>query len=113
MLWVRLSLAGKATPRVLALVDSGADVSAFHLDLAAQLGIDLATCRQTDVRGVGGGSTAYACTVEMEVAGRRFPAEVRCVPMRIALLGRNDVFAQFRRAFDQRASMLYAEPFDR
>lgn len=112
MLWTRLRIGRAVTPSILALVDSGADVSAFQLDLAHQLGIDLTACRQTVAQGVGGRATAYACSIEMEVARRRFPAEVRFVPMRIALLGRNDVFAQFRLAFDQRASVLHADPYD-
>lgn len=111
MLWVRLRHGLATTPPVLALVDSGADVSAFQIGVARRLGIDLASCRPTAVRGVGGAQTAYACTVEIELEGRRFSADVRFVPMAIALLGRRDVFMQFRFAFDQRAQTLFVETY--
>jgi hypothetical protein len=99
-------------PPLLALVDSGADVSAFHVSVARELGIDLDSCRGTRIRGVGGSLTAYACEIEIEMEGRRFPLEARFVPMPIALLGRHDVFTQFLFAFDQRAQTLFIEPYD-
>lgn len=98
-------------PPFLALVDSGADVSAFHVSVARQLGVDLDSCRTTTVGGVGGSLTAYACEVHLEIEGHRFPIEARFVPMPIALLGRQDVFARFLFAFDQRALRLLREPY--
>jgi hypothetical protein len=102
-----------AVPLV-ALVDSGADVSTFHLDIAAQLRIDLGTCRVSGVRGVGGQAQAYSAPVELDVEGRRFVAEVRFtsgVPLTLALLGRHDVFEQFQFGFDQRGRRLLIEPY--
>jgi hypothetical protein len=81
-----------ATQPFLALVDSGADVSTFHVSVALNLGIDLTGCRLTTLKGIGGELSVYACQVEMEIAGSRFPAEVRFVPSIVALLGRDDVF---------------------
>jgi len=98
-------------PPLLALVDSGADVSAFHVSVAQQLGVDLDSFRTTTVGGVGGSLTAYACEVDLEIEDQRFSAEVRFVPMPIALLGRHDVFARFLFAFDQRAQELLVEPY--
>ena len=98
-------------PPFLALVDSGADASAFHLSVAQRLGVDLAGCRRLAVRGVGGTLMAYGCKVELEVEGRRFPAEVRFVSAVTALLGRHDVFMQFKFAFDPRAETLLVEPY--
>lgn len=111
MLRVRLRHGSATTPPFRALVDSGANVSAFEIGVARQLGIDLASCRTTTVGGVGGSLTAHVCPVEMELEGRRFPVEARFVPMPIALLGRNDVFARFLVAFDQRAQALLVEPY--
>ncbi len=111
LLPVRLYHGTVALPPLLALVDSGADVSAFDVRVARHLGVDLATCWATAVGGIGGSLTAYACEIELEVVGRRFRAEVRFLPMVIALLGRHDVFMQFRFAFDQRAQTLFLAPY--
>jgi hypothetical protein len=112
MLDVQLHSSGRTSPPILALVDSGADASAFNIDIADDLGLDLNQCRQTEVRGVGGAGVAYACDVELEIVGRRFPASVRFMPLLVSLLGRHDVFAQFRFAFDQRAETLHVEPYE-
>jgi len=99
---------------LVALVDSGADVSTFHLDIAMQIGIDLGACRVAGVRGVGGSTQAYIAPVELEVEGRRFSADVRFtsgVPSMVALLGRSDVFERFQFGFDQRGRRLLVEPY--
>jgi len=99
---------------VLALVDSGADVSMSHLDIAVRLGIDLSSCRTSAAVGVGGRTTTYICAVELEIEGRRFPANVRFttgLPATTALLGRHDVFERFRFCFDQRARQLLIESY--
>lgn len=95
----------------LALVDSGADVSAFQRSVAIQLGIDLARCRRSRMLGVGGITDAYRCDIEIEVEGHRFPIEVSFVSEVVALLGRHDVFMRFVFAFDQRAQTLFVEPY--
>jgi hypothetical protein len=100
---------------LLALVDSGADVvSMFHLDSAARLGIDLSPFRTSAAVGVGGRTTTYICTVELEVEGQRFPADVRFttgLPATTALLGGHDVFERFRFCFDQRARQLLLQSY--
>jgi hypothetical protein len=72
MLRVRISSDQGRSPEILALVDSGAELSAFHVDLAALAGVDLATCRPAGAQGVGGTTTGYACPVALEVEGQRF-----------------------------------------
>jgi hypothetical protein len=108
-------LAGSAlSAPVLALVDSGADVSMFHLDIAVRLGIDLSSCRTSAAVGVGGRTTTDVCDVELEIEGQRFPAEERFAtgsPATTALLGRHDVFERFRFCFDQRARQLVILPY--
>lgn len=107
-----------ASREVLVLVDSGADSSVFHIDIAALAGIVVSsTCRRGRVRGVGGLVETDVCPVELEleIEGRRFAAEVNFVddPARrtLALLGRHDVFVQFQFGFDQRAHQLLVEPY--
>lgn len=112
MLRVRISLPGGRGHEVMALVDSGADASTFHVDVARLIGIDLDGCRPVRLRGVSGATVAYACPVEIEVEGLRFPIEARFVPEPVALLGRHDVFLYFQFAFDQRAHELLIEPYD-
>jgi hypothetical protein len=111
MLDIRIHSAQGTSPEILALVDSGAEISAFHTDLALLAGVDLASCRPVGARGVGGTVTGYACTVELEIEGRRFAAEVYFVPTVVALLGRHDVFTQFLFGFDQRAGELLVESY--
>lgn len=71
------SVAGRTTtPSILTLVDSGADVSTFHLDVATLAGIELGRCRQEQARSLGGVADTYVCPVRLEVEGRRFEADV-------------------------------------
>jgi hypothetical protein len=111
VLEVRISSGPGTSPKILALVDSGAEVSAFHVDLAALAGVNLTSCRPVAARGVGGTTAGYACAVELEIEGRRFAAGVYFVPTVVALLGRHDVFAHFLFGFDQRAGELLIEPY--
>jgi hypothetical protein len=109
LLLVRLYNGRRHTPPFLALVDSGADVSTFHPVLAAQIGLDPAGCRDAGTAGVGGAVRVKVCQVELEIEGRRFPAEVHFnheMPPTMALLGRQDVFRQFLFAFDEHAERL-------
>ena len=109
---VRLHNGRLSTLEILALVDSGADVSAFHVSLAHQLHVDLADCRRVAMRGAGGMVSTHRCEVEIDVEGLRFPADVLFVASRIGLLGREDVFMQFKFAVDQRARRLLIEPYE-
>jgi len=114
MLPFRIVHLGRTTQELFALVDSGADVSTFHVTVAALASIDLASTRRETAQGLGGVATTYVSSVILEVEGRRFPADVHSVttvPPTVALLGRRDVFRQFRFGFDERASKLLVEPY--
>lgn len=114
MLSVRLGYASATSPEIYAIVDSGADVSTFHVDVARLVGIDLAVCRRAAMEGVGGPTAVFACPVELEVEGRRFAAEVHfssAIHPTVALLGRHDVFRQFQFGFDERGQSLLVEPY--
>jgi hypothetical protein len=113
MLRVRVSHGGQQTPQLLALLDSGADVSLFHSDLAVYLGIDLASCPASQTGGIGGGVTVYPCSVWLEVEGERFQADVQFSPdidPTILLLGRDNVFDKFQFGFDpSRNAVLFSK----
>lgn len=114
MLRVRVHNPPRPTDAFLALVDSGADVTMFNVDVAADVGIDLAARRAAGAVGIGGTARVYVCSVELEVEGLRFPADVHFnadLPPTVALLGRRDVFARFRFGFDQRGPRLLTEPY--
>lgn len=110
---VRLSYGQRQTPLRLALLDSGADMSVFHADLAVYLGIDLAACQITRSTGLGGQVATRICPVHLDVEGTSFSAEVMFsseIASTLALLGRDNVFDKFRFGFDQRSKRLL---FDR
>jgi Aspartyl protease len=114
MLIVRLHHPPHPPFQTLAIVDSGADTSVFHVSVAAQLGIDLASARRVTAVGVGGTTTAYRSAVEMEIEGMWFPAAVRFtsgIRAPIALLGRHDVFRRFQFGFDEQAQILLVQPY--
>jgi hypothetical protein len=114
LLPVQLFHGSRAMPTILAIVDSGADVSMFHVSSAQQHGLDLtdpSQCRQTSARGVSGQSDSYSCRVEMEVEGKRFTANVLFTQTWVARLGRLDVFLPFRLYFDEIAQELLVEPY--
>jgi hypothetical protein len=114
LLMIRLHNGRRRSPPFLALVDSGADVSTFHPVLAAQIGIDPVGCRDADTSGIGGTVRVKVCRIEMEIEGRKFPADVhsnRDMPVTTAQLGRQDVFRQFLVGFDKRAERLLLQPY--
>ena len=74
MLLVRIHRGRRHSAPVLAVVDSGADVSTFHPVLAAQAGIDPRSCRTEEAVGVGGRISVAVCDVELEIEGRRSSA---------------------------------------
>lgn len=113
MLRVRLGYAGKQTPEFPALLDSGADRSVFHADLAIYLGIDLAACRAAHVAGIGGHAAVHLCSVDLEVERVSFAADVMFsaqIAPTVAVLGRDNVFDLFQVGFDQRSQRVL---FDR
>ena len=63
------------------LVDSGADMSLFHAEVAEALGIDLKKCKKGIVTGVGGKSSEYFMhTVSVEVAGWAYNMDIGFLP---------------------------------
>jgi hypothetical protein len=114
MLLVRIRNGSRRTSPILALVDSGADVSTFHPVVAAQVGVDPSACRAAETGTAGGRVRIAVCSIELEVEGHIFAADVHFswdMPATMALLGRHDVFRQFQFGFDERAERLLICPY--
>ena len=98
------------------LVDSGADGSLFHVSFALTLGLPIDPSEAVRTGGTAGDIDAWFHDVTLTVAERRFPARVGFVDnprlIRFGVLGRQDLFRVFRVAFDERAQMLYLNPYD-
>ncbi|MBI2631062.1 retropepsin-like domain-containing protein [Candidatus Nomurabacteria bacterium] len=63
------------------LVDSGADMSLFHSEVAEALGIDLSKCKKGLITGVGGKSSEYFLhKVSVEVGGWDHDMEIGFLP---------------------------------
>jgi hypothetical protein len=109
-LTVRLYSDGRSSPPILAIVDSGADESVFHIDVATYLGIDVSTCvAEIGYTATGEPFTTYRCPVTIEALGLHFNATVSFaeeLDPAEALLGRAEVFNEFLFAFDQRRRSL-------
>lgn len=97
------------------LVDSGADVTMLDGGLAPTLGINLATCPQRVIGGVGsGGVPVAAATVKMRLCGHWFDIPVNFTLQPIQhpqLLGRSGAFERIFWAFmHDRAVVLALAP---
>jgi hypothetical protein len=97
----------------MALVDSGADSSLFHVEWAALLGLHIDPGKAVVVTGIGGGTKCWFLDLYISVAKNRFPAKVgftEMVSKDAGLLGRADFFQAFDVGFDQRgARVLFHE----
>ena len=89
-----------------ALVDSGADFLVANSDVARALGINLALCPQTTLRGSTGSGNCYTCDVSYTVDG--FPKLVIETPVFFVdnlpvscIVGQHDFFSKFLVQFDK------------
>ena len=89
------------------LVDSGADISLFHAEVAEYLGIDLKKCKKGVVTGVGGKSSEYFLhKVSVEVGGWEYDMDIGFLPTiggRFApygIVGQKGFFENFIIKFD-------------
>ena len=114
-LFVQLEAAGHRTGPILALVDSGADSSHFHIDIATfVLNLDFTGLDPIPSRGYGAGAPAYPAAVTIHLPELSFAADVRFsanVPMDQALLGRADFFRQVLVGFDEQRQLLLYTPY--
>ena len=92
-----------------ALMDSGANISIFHPDLAFRLRLKINKGSPIDLTGVGGRIRAYIHPLELEIGSRRFITYVAFsedFKVSLNILGRRDVFEQFRITFDERKKQI-------
>jgi hypothetical protein len=98
--------AGDRTATIMALIDSGADISLFSSSLADVLGLDLQSGRAEQIQGISGQPvSAYFHTVTLEIVGSpdSFTADVAFSEQLAgtALLGQADFFEQFQIKFER------------
>lgn len=103
------------TPETLALVDSGADTTVLPGSWAKVLGIDIVQDCTGNPGNTAGGTTTnyqYAPGVDALLAGRKIHLQASFNPgLPVILLGREDFFAHYRIAFDQRANTMTIEAY--
>jgi aspartyl protease len=99
---------------VFALIDSGADVSLFHISMAKTLGI---TTFEQDgwVAGISGEKTPiYYQTLALQLAGSDEPISIRAgfvdLPGVSALLGQSDFFQHFKICFERSKDAIEIRP---
>lgn len=91
---------------ILALVDSGADLSLFHASVGRLLGIDVTQGRPIRFRGVSGtGFTVYLHTIHLQIRGARgaiaLEAGFTDAPIVKAILGQVGLFDAYRITFER------------
>jgi len=86
-----------------ALVDSGANTSVFHAEIAEQLGIKFKQGRKIYLGGIGGRILAYLHQVDIKIEDIEFICKVAFteeMPVSLNILGRENFFEKFLISFD-------------
>jgi hypothetical protein len=103
-------------PETLGLVDSGCDSTMLPAELAKVLGIDLtADCTEQVSNTAGGRTTNYAYQpgIDAIVMGQKIHLQASFNPgLPVILLGREDFFALYRVAFDQKTNTFTVDPYE-
>ncbi len=98
--------------RTSALIDSGATISIFKVDVAKQLGISVETGEETYLGGVGGRIKGYIHKLQIDVSGKKFLCPIVFsyeYLVSLNLLGREEFFKRFKIVFEERKNMLKLE----
>lgn len=94
-----------------ALIDSGADVCVFDLELATHLGVRLNRLASKTVGGIGGEIVAHPGNVTIVLGDQVIPLRIYFAPnLPVNLLGRSDFFHHFLVLFDERHHQLELTP---
>lgn len=103
-----------ATLRDAALIDTGADASAFPIHWLNRLEIRKKDCRRRTVATACGPGVQWRYPERMraKILGHDVELEAVFVDAPVALLGRADFMEYFEITFDQRARRLRARPYD-
>ncbi len=95
----------KYVSRVACLVDSGATISIFRLEVAQSLRIDIMTGKQIYLGGVGGRIKGYIHSLTLEIGDKKIAAPVvfsHEYNVSFNLLGRQAIFESFKIIFDEK-----------
>jgi hypothetical protein len=97
------------------LVDSGADMCMFGMEVGLFLGIDFSRSKKGTVAGVGGEPMTYYCApVRLEVAGASFIVEAgflsRVSQFDYGVAGRQGFFDQFLVTFNEPNKFVQLQP---
>lgn len=91
--------------RTTALIDSGATISVFKVEVAEELGIKIEKGKEMYLGGVGGRIKGYIHTLKVEIAGKKFSCPMvfsREYLVSFNLLGRESFFPKFRIIFEEK-----------
>jgi predicted aspartyl protease len=96
-----------------ALIDTGADTSAFPLHWMRRLGVLKKNCDEQEFLTAGGCANQwnYEPGLDAVIVGRRIKLTAVFVDTPVALLGREDFMAEFEVWFDQRGSRYALRPY--
>lgn len=100
---VRIHSGGKYFDTI-GLLDTGADNTLFHQQLAPTLGLTLVPGQEVMTGGVGGQTPTWFFNLSLTVNGKHFPARVGFspgCPQSFGLLGRSATFRAFRFGFEE------------
>lgn len=87
-----------------ALVDSGANTSVFHAEIAEQLGIKFKLGTKIYLGGIGGRILAYLHQVKIRIINIDFICKIAFteeMPVSLNILGRDNFFEKFLISFDE------------
>lgn len=95
----------KGSKKLLALVDSGADISLLNIGVAELLGIDLSKAVRGRTIGISGGQETWLSTIEIQVENQEeritIPVQFIDSPHVDALLGQEGFFDHYRIKFEK------------
>lgn len=97
------------TQEFYALIDSGATVSVFRMEVADELGIEIEKGKKIYLGGVGGRIKGYIHTLDVEIAGKKFRCPVVFSGEYLVsfnLLGREAFFPRFRIIFEEKKNQV-------
>jgi len=97
---------------IMALVDSGANISVFKRSYMKEIGIDMEDVKEDNISGVGGKMDIYIHEIKFEVAGRKFKGRAcfaKDPKWRTNILGRLDVFNKFHITFIEEKEVVIFE----
>lgn len=103
---------GKEKREAMALIDSGATLSLFKVEIAERLGIDVQKGEKILMRGVSGWIQGYIHKLKVEINKKKFIMKVVFSyddKASFNILGRNNFFEKFKITFDEKNKSVILE----